>query len=318
MSGTHGGHGGHRATPRPPGPPASTGEVIRIATSMIVTCVLGAIILGAVYVATDRYAEEARVKNERAAIAQMLDLGPWARVREVRQYLDPVRNEVIYIAEPDSGAVRREIVFRLDGTFERQAEVSSGAEGPKGVRPLSRFFIASDRHVQAGFVIEGVAQGYKNRIRFLLAVKPDGTIAGVRIVEHEEDPGLGAEIATPWFRGQFESRHLNQMSELDVTRDPMPKEWRDALLEKSRIEAWTWAARYRMLQNRETLRPVIYAVTGATISSRAITYGVRDAMIRFERRMERVGRYLDLAPRSQAPVILSAQQPPNAKAGKAP
>lgn len=317
MSGAHAGHGGVGGGVRPPRPPVSAGEVLRIAASMVVTCALAAMVLGAVYVATERYAEAARVRNERAAIAEMLGLGPTAKVREVRQYLDPARNDVIYIAEPDSGSSGLEVVFGLDGALEREAVVPAGAEAPKGAVSLGRFFIARDRNVQAGFVIEGQTQGYKNRIRFFVALKPDGDIAGVRIVEHEEDPGLGAEIATSWFQGQFEGRHVSQ--ELDVTRDPMPKEWRDALLEKREIESWTWAARYRMLQNKETARPVIYAVTGATISSRAITYGVRDAVLRFQRRLGRVGRYLDLAPRYRAPVVtMSAQGPAKAGAGGTP
>jgi electron transport complex protein RnfG len=140
----------------------------------------------------------------------------------------------------------------------------------------------------AGFVVEGSSRGYKNRIRFLVGVTPDFAIAGVRVLEHEEDPGLGAEIATPEFRGQFVGR---EAASLEVTRDPMPEDWHAALLQLRRTPATTWRARYAGLLERERTRPV-YAVTGATISSRALTDGVRQTLEHFRRRWTLIEPYL--------------------------
>ena len=45
-------------------------------------------------------------------------------------------------------------------------------------------------------VVDAVAQGYAGPIRLLVGVRYDGGVAGVRIVEHAETPGLGDAFAT--------------------------------------------------------------------------------------------------------------------------
>jgi electron transport complex protein RnfG len=294
MSGGHTVHSGHGAlppAPPPPRPPVQAGEVLRIATSMIVTCVLGGVILGAVYVATDRYAEEARVRNERSAITQMLDLDSTATVLEVRQYLVPDSGQVVYRTEPPDGSEGAQLRFTLDGRLSGRSAVAAGADPEKGWKPLGRLFVARRDGATAGFVIEGETQGYKNRIRFFVALDDSFRIAGVRVVEHEEDPGLGAEVATSWFQGQFVGRSASDLPDLDVTRDPMPEDWRAALRERDRMNPDSWRAHYAALLEREDRRPV-YAVTGATISSRALTNGVRAAVGHFQRRWNLLSPYL--------------------------
>ena len=246
-------------------------EVIRITASMTVACAAGAAILGAVYVATDRYQRAAQLADERGAIVELLGLGPGAEVTEVRQSLDPgvagqpATRAVIYEARPlgDHGAPRR-FAFSLDGVPVPVAG-AAGARAQRAPEPLGHLFVARQGGREAGFVVEGMAQGYKNPIRFLVALTPAFEIAGVRVVEHQEDPGLGAEVATRGFEDQFVGRTADDVARLDVTRDPMPEDWHAALLE------------------RERGRP-IYAVTGATISSRALTGGVRATIDHFRRR----------------------------------
>jgi electron transport complex protein RnfG len=291
MSGAHAGHGAHGAAPPPAGPPPSGREVLRIAASMIVTCLLGGLILGGVYVATDRYAEAARVKNDRAAITQLLGLDSTATVLEVRQYLTPDRNEVIYRTVPPDGSQGAELRFSLDGRLAGRRAVSADAEPGKGWTALGRLFVARRSGAPAGFVVEAETQGYKNLIRFFVALDDSFRIAGVRVVQHEEDPGLGAEVATSWFQGQFVGRAASDLSSLDVTRDPMPEDWRAALMERDKMDPGAWRAHFAALLAREDRKP-IYAVTGATISSRALTNGVRTAVHHFERRWELLAPYL--------------------------
>lgn len=65
----------------------------------------------------------------------------------------------------------------------------------------------------AALVLEAVApDGYAGKIRLLVAVRADGNVAGVRVTQHKETPGLGDYIeprkdknkAQPWIR-QFEN-----------------------------------------------------------------------------------------------------------------
>jgi len=267
------------------------GELWKIVASMTATCAIGAAILGGIYVATERYAEAARVRGERRAVAELLGLEEGAHVMEVRQFLSPARDAVIYQIPAEAGAAGRELVFALDGTLVRDGALSSAAMEGAAMREfhsLGRLFIATRDSSAAGFVAEGESRGYKNRIRFFVALDDAWKIAGVRVVEHEEDPGLGAEVATPWFQNQYVGRELAAVPSLDVTRDPMPEDWRRALRARPGTASGDGASRFGALQKREAEKP-IYAVTGATISSRALTDGVRATILHFRRRWDLIG-----------------------------
>lgn len=265
-----------------PRTPAQPGEVLRIAASMTITCVFGAAILGSVYLGTERYAERARAAREQSAIAELLSLGPEATVLTITQYLVPVRREVVYRFSDAGGPT--ELVFSYEGVLLRRTPAAGSEDAvPKGWIAAGRIHAAREGATPAGFVVESEAQGYKKRIRFFVALDSAFEIAGVRVLEHEEDPGLGAEIATTWFQAQFEGRTAASLPALDVTRDPMPEDWRAALADRDRTDPRSWRGRNASLIDRERTNP-IYAVTGATISSRALTNGVRAAVRHFERR----------------------------------
>lgn len=271
--------------------PSSAGEVIRIAASMTAVCAVGALILGGVYLATERYAEAAQKKSERDAVTQMLNLDPRASVLEVSQYLNPEGDAVVYRTASEGAAPGRELVFSLDGALLRKGSAPLAPE-PRELRPLGRVFVARRNGAPAGFLVEGEARGYKNRIRFFVALDTAWTVQGVRVVEHEEDPGLGAEVATPWFQGQYAGRPFADIDGLDVTKDPMPEDWRGALRDLGRLSPTAWQEAHGAERERERKRP-IYAVTGATISSRAITQGVRATILHFRKRWERIAPYLE-------------------------
>lgn len=305
-------------------------EKLRITASMTVVCALGAAVLGGVYLGTERYARAAQARGERNAIVELLGLDSTARVIEVRQFLAEDRGEVVYEARPfgAEGAPSRRLVFTLDGRLvtrdgaggatgaggasgtpgvsgairARSAIRASGTPGASGairarsatgsaMRPLGRLFVASRDGHPLGFVVEGNARGYKNRIRFLVGIGRDFSIAGVRVVEHEEDPGLGAEVATRAFGGQFIGRDAASIGALTVTRDPVPEDWRSALAQLTRVPAEAWRARQASLLARERAKP-IYAVTGATISSRALTEGLKSTVDHFRRRWALLEPYL--------------------------
>ena len=269
-----------------------TAEVLRIVASMTGACAIGAAILGGAYSWTARYQEATRVAGERSAVTQMLSLDSTATVREVKQYLAAGRGEVVYRAAAAAGGGGQELVFRLDGSLVSQAALpAKGAESARGLEPLGRLFVALRDGRPAGFVVEGDTRGYKNVIRFFVAIDSSFDIAGVRVIEHEEDPGLGAETATPWFQGQYVGRPVASLAALDVTRDPMPEDWRAALSQLERKPLREWRAEHARLIERERSH-AIYAVTGATISSRALTDGVRTTVDHFRRRWALLAQHL--------------------------
>jgi len=93
-----------------------------------------------------------------------------------------------------------------------------------------------------------VTQGYSGPIQLIVAIRSDGTLAGVRVLSHRETPGLGDKIEaerTDWILG-FEGRSL---------LDPPASSW------KVKRDGGAFDQ-----------------FTGATITPRAIVRGVRAAL----------------------------------------
>ncbi|MFO7707268.1 MAG: FMN-binding protein [Desulfobacterales bacterium] len=97
---------------------------------------------------------------------------------------------------------------------------------------------------------------------------------GVEITAHEEDPGLGGEIEKEFFKNQFRDKAIDTVKTLTVTRTPLSEKHKRYLESGpggkgalSEAEKGALKARY---QNEE-----IHAISGATISSSAVTNGVK-------------------------------------------
>ncbi|HED4427670.1 TPA: electron transport complex subunit RsxG [Pasteurella multocida] len=62
---------------------------------------------------------------------------------------------------------------------------------------IDRLCIATKNNQKTAYAFETVApDGYAGRIRLLVGITPTGTILGVRVLEHQETPGLGDKIET--------------------------------------------------------------------------------------------------------------------------
>ena len=119
----------------------------------------------------------------------------------------------------------------------------------------------------------------------MLALKPDFDILGLEIMEHEEDPGLGGEIEQDYFKNQFKEKPFELLKTLKVVKEPLPDEFKRVLEAAqgeenniSDVEAKEIRKKY---QDKD-----IYALTGATISSRAVTVGVKNMVKKFAYRLK--------------------------------
>ncbi len=73
------------------------------------------------------------------------------------------------------------------------------------------FYVARKDGKFAGAAFEASSdQGYSGTIQIMVGVKPDNTIKGLEIIQHAETPGLGARIAEPSFRDQFNGRDIEK------------------------------------------------------------------------------------------------------------
>lgn len=94
-----------------------------------------------------------------------------------------------------------------------------------------------------GFIAVVKTRGYAD-IEMAVGVNKDGSVAGVRVLKHTETPGLGTKALTEEFLKQFLSKKSEQL--------------------------------YLKIDDPES--GTVDSITGATITSRAITKGIREAI----------------------------------------
>lgn len=284
-------------------PPNAT-EMMRIAVGLTLTCLAAAIVLGFFFYLT----EPAKVRNiqarEQAMIQTLLALTPAARIHEVRRYLHWKGQtlEVLYLTP--RALVRVDEAGNPLDTREVPAEVaaekspdhkdawvrqSAGAGENANFNYAGRFFIGEQDGAVAGYVVEGSTPGYKTWIRYFIAIDARFGVQGLEVIEHEEDPGLGAEITQRYFKNQYAGRRFEQIDAIEVIKDPLPNDWRKRLEQLGDMDLDSWVR-----ENRAEIdaHPQIHAITGSTISSVAVTNGVKRSLRNFRKRMRIVEAYL--------------------------
>ncbi len=116
------------------------------------------------------------------------------------------------------------------------------------------YFEAYDKEgIVVGWCLSLSGKGYGGDINLLVGLDTNEKITGVKVLEHKETPGLGSQISDLKY-GQTEPAFLSQFKDKIVE---------DIVLVKGETE------------------DNIQAITGATISSRAVVDGVRQGVEEF-------------------------------------
>lgn len=105
------------------------------------------------------------------------------------------------------------------------------------------YYVATSSGKPVAFIASTAGKGYSSFVKMLVSLDKDMKIRGLKVLSHGETPGLGDQILEPWFLDQFKGKALSQI----------------------------------VLVKTET-KENIQAISGATISSRAVTNGVKDAV----------------------------------------
>ncbi|MEI7942218.1 MAG: FMN-binding protein [Candidatus Riflemargulisbacteria bacterium] len=98
-----------------------------------------------------------------------------------------------------------------------------------------------------GYILPAETKGYGGTIKILVAIDAEQKIIDYKILAHNETPGLGDASGLPEFRKQFAGK---KPENLIVVKTPDPTK--------------------------------IVAITGATISSRAVTKGIKECLEQFD------------------------------------
>jgi electron transport complex protein RnfG len=293
-------------------------EVIRITIALTFSCLIAATVMGLAFVVTAK----AKRQNERLHMQQtMLGLLGYSKAHPPPSELKLHRLYRYIIADGDKKflaymvPVKRStkqtyalVVMDLKGRFVELLdlpispdEAGDPLEREKALEtvldPSNTFaygdttIIAKRAERRLAYLVPGEFPGFKTFISVLLALNPAFEVLGLEIMEHEEDPGLGAEIEEPYFKHQFKGKTFEEIMAMEVVREPLPQTYK-RYLERSTGEEGTFTEE-EIEKIRKTYHDEeIYAITGATISSKSVSDGVRNMTKRFAYRMEKLDQVL--------------------------
>lgn len=283
-------------------------EMFKISMSLTVVCIAAALILGAVFAKTEHARKDIEEKERAETIEGLLGFGHGKVPSDLKIY--PVYRYVVrtdkgtlllgyLLPLKDKGQALVEIdlegkpvqVIPVQGEPIQLAELSARNKAieaalPKGSQATyaETLNVAMLGDKRLGYVIPGVTQGFKTFIKLMVSLNPDLTVTGVAITESEEDPGLGAEINQDYFKNQFIGKTQQMLTGLKVVKEPLPTDYLPAL-EPDRAKKMGLSAEKIKELREKHLKDDIYALTGATISSRAVTRGVQDTVRKFAYRL---------------------------------
>jgi H+/Na+-translocating ferredoxin:NAD+ oxidoreductase subunit G len=282
-------------------------QILRITIGLIISCLAAGTIMGSAYVFTAKAKKHNEHQKEQDTMLGLLGYGkgkpaPSAlKLQSIYRYvIDEKGSKYLGYMFPvkkgnDSGYGL--LVITLEGKFHAFHELKITAEQAldAGEREkalaavLKGTFVYSDETVAASmdgkrvaYLLPGHFQGFKTFIKVMLAVDPSYDILGLEIMEHEEDPGLGGDIVQDFFKNQFKNKSYQKLKQLEVVKEPLPEEYRKALEVKKGAMSQEELQRIRAKYQDSD----IYALTGATISSKAVTDGVKGMVKRFAYRVE--------------------------------
>ena len=126
----------------------------------------------------------------------------------------------------------REAIFKIFPGGKRYKE--------KIIKGETVFEVKDAKGALLGYAFLAEGNGYQGTIKLMAGIKPDArTMVGIEILESQETPGLGQEIATDEFKAQF--KNLRALPEITYIKNVPP-----------------------------TKPNEIQAITGATVSSSAV------------------------------------------------
>lgn len=285
-------------------------EIFKITMSLTAVCIAASLILGFVYAKTDHARKLNEERTEQKTIQGLLGFGADEKAPDDLKifpvyryvitspqgeaslgYVLPLKGDKVVLVELDlSGKPIR--VLPIDASISSLADqanrdnIINGAL-PKGSKSVwaQTIFVADRGGKRLSYVVPGVIQGFKTFIKLMVSLTPDFTVSGVAVTYSEEDPGLGAEIQKDFFRNQFVGKTLDLIKKLSVVKEPLPADYASSLDPVKAKQKGLTAEQVKEIKAKH-LNDDIYALTGATISSRALTKGVVNTVQKFVKRLE--------------------------------
>jgi electron transport complex protein RnfG len=287
-------------------------NIITIVVRLTLSCLLAATVMGVCFIFTSNAKKHNEHIKEQQVMYSLLGYKGDAKapeslaLHEMYRYVisNSEKQTIGYLVPQQHGAEQKFLFVNIDlnGTLletkpialseiealepETRNKAVSAAVGP-GYQVIfaDQTVVVTDNGKRVGYLLGGKFQGFKTFVNVMLAVDPAFSLIGLEILEHEEDPGLGAEIEQDYFKNQFKGKPFEALKKIDVVKAPIPTDYLKALNGKVSEED--------ILNFREQYKDKdIYALTGATISTKAVADGVKNIVKKFAYRVDVLDKVL--------------------------
>jgi electron transport complex protein RnfG len=148
-------------------------------------------------------------------------------------------------------AAIKAVLPEYDNQPDQQVQTVVLGKDKRGRELKTDFYVATRQGRWVGTAFASPAKGFGGELLVMLGITPDNKLNKTKVLKHRETPGLGAKIVRDKFIDQFQHRLLSQ-GELKVKKDGGD----------------------------------IDAITGATISSRAVCDAVNDGLKLYNERFK--------------------------------
>jgi electron transport complex protein RnfG len=139
----------------------------------------------------------------------------------------------------------RKKVFPSADAFKETASYDEWAAQKSDEKAGSVFlWHAMKNGAPIGYVFQTSIQGYSGIVKMIFGADLEGAVTGLQVLSHTETPGLGAKITTEQFTSQYVGKSAAQL----------------------------------LLKKDDPSKGALDAISAATISSRAVTRAVREAL----------------------------------------
>ena len=139
----------------------------------------------------------------------------------------------------DAATVRKQVLPAADLFTKKKDWIPKDASSSI----IREVYLGTASGKPVGLVYTAWSKGYAGEIKVLIGISLDGLITGVQVIEQKETPGLGAKTKEAVFVNQYQNKKID-MKWLVVKKKPVSEQ-------------------------------EIQAISGATISSKAVTLAVQ-------------------------------------------
>jgi electron transport complex protein RnfG len=287
-------------------------EIIKITIALTISCLVAGLVIGTTFIFTAKAKQHNEHLNVEQTMLGLLGYGKSKpapaelKLHPIHRYIlsdpDTARMGYVIPVNRDGGQGFDLVELDLKGQFLKRQPLDLSAEtvlsaedrkkalaavlGPSAEIAFADTAIIACRNGQReAYLLPGEFPGFKTFIKAMVAVGADFRMLGLEVLEHEEDPGLGGEITRDYFKNQFIGKSFDTLKRLKVVKEPLPPEYERYLECLGQADAGL-AAREAEEMERLYREKDIYALTGATISSAAVTNGVKGMVRKFAYRIQ--------------------------------